>query len=640
MGCFQMGEHKNAKGRCCFLALFVFLAGTLLTVGRCSAADRALPAISVNDNRLPAGRLEAGVLTLHLELREGWWHPEAPDGRVIDTYAFAEEGHEPQTPGPLIRVPQGTQLHISFHNLLPTAITLHGFHQHPGKAEDVMQLAPGETRQAQFAAGEPGSYIYSASISPQPTYDIDGEMAGALIVDTPTADTADRIFVIQLWDQNVFHRSFNSALTINGKSWPYTERLQARIGQAEHWRILNASPIVHPMHLHGFYYYVDAVGDGESEQHYTAAERRMVVTEALIPGHTFEMTWMPERPGNWLFHCHVLDHMDSYFSPVLYGPKGPPPMEHGPHGAVMGMAKLVLGISVTGEPVLKPAAAVVPPVAAEMHLFVRERPATSYAPAGPGFFLAGVSQQVGPIGPPLVLTRGVRTAITVTNELQQPTAIHWHGLEIESYYDGVAGWGGTAQHATPPIAPGGSFVAYMTPPRAGTFIYHVHWHDAEQLIGGMYGPLLVLPPGQTFDPTTDKVFVLGRSGLNEMLDPLVLNGSPQPSMMVLLLGPTYRLRFVNIAPNDALVEVSLSCNGHPEKWRAIAKDGADLPPQQATVRDALWPISVGETGDFEFTPKTPGSYQLRFTSRLGREVTQGILVVPHDDPLSVYAAKR
>jgi hypothetical protein len=44
-----------------------------------------------------------------------------------------------------------------------------------------------------------------------------------------------------------------------------------------------------------------------------------------------------------------------------------------------------------------------------MHLFVRERPATPYAPAGPGFYLEGVSQQVGLIGPPLVLTRGVRT---------------------------------------------------------------------------------------------------------------------------------------------------------------------------------------------------------------------------------------
>jgi hypothetical protein len=35
-----------------------------------------------------------------------------------------------------------------------------------------------------------------------------------------------------------------------------------------------------------------------------------------------------------------------------------------------------------------------------------------------------------------VIPRGERTAITVHNELNEATAIHWHGLEIESYYDG------------------------------------------------------------------------------------------------------------------------------------------------------------------------------------------------------------
>jgi FtsP/CotA-like multicopper oxidase with cupredoxin domain len=353
------------------------------------------------------------------------------------------------------------------------------------------------------------------------------------------------------------------------------------------------------------------------------------------------MTWVPERAGNWLFHCHVLDHMDSSFSPDLYGPEGPLPTADKERGTHMGMAKLVLGITVSEvSPSTAANRVAMPPVAAERHLFVRQRPATSYVPAGPGFYLEGVSQQVGAVGPPLVITRGVRTAITVTNELSEPTAIHWHGLEIESYYDGVPGWDGTAQHTTPAIAPGSSFTAYMTPPRAGTFIYHTHWHDAKQLTGGMYGALLVLPAGQTFNPTIDKVFVLGRNGTNELLDPLMLNGSPQPRLMVLLPGPTYRFRFVNIAPEDVLVAVSLSSEGRLVQWRAVAKDGADLPQQQATVQDAKWNLSVGETGDFEFTPKTPGSYQLRFTTLEGIEITQGILVVPPDDPASVFAAKQ
>ena len=45
------------------------------------------------------------------------------------------------------------------------------------------------------------------------------------------------------------------------------------------------------------------------------------------------------------------------------------------------------------------------------------------------------------------------------------------------------------------MEPGQSFIVRITPPRAGTFIYHTHWHDEAQLAGGLYGPLLVMEPG-------------------------------------------------------------------------------------------------------------------------------------------------
>ncbi|HEX6501688.1 MAG TPA: multicopper oxidase domain-containing protein [Terriglobales bacterium] len=643
-------EFRTCAGTPAFIyrlcRLFLLAAISLGAVA--SFADPALTNINANDNRAPAGRLEAGVLTLGLEVRTGIWHPEAADGHGVETYSLAESGHAPQIPAPLVRVPQGTNLHVSVHNMLPVAVLIRGLDQHPGNEKNVMQLAPGETKEASFSAGEPGTYVYSASIAsgtPEAVRGADGLMSGAFIVDAPGAQKPDRVFVIQLWEKDLFTSKFTAWLTINGKSWPYTERLHASLGQPEHWRIVNASPLEHPMHLHGFYFRVDAVGDGESEQLLSEAETRMAVTEAVMPGHTFDMTWMPERAGNWLFHCHILDHMDAYKSPVLYGPEGKPEVaehKHDSSGPGMGMSNLVLGITVTDtEPKLLPAKAPgPPPVRTEKHLFVRERSGTNYVPAGPGFYLEGSSQEVGAIGPPLVVTRGERTAITVTNELKEPTAIHWHGIEIESYYDGVPGWNGTIQHTTPFIAPGSSFVAYMTPPRAGTFIYHTHWHDITQLTGGMYGPLLVMEPGQTFDPAVDKIFVLGRSGRNEMRDPLVLNGSPQPGLMVLLAGQSYRFRLVNITPNDGLVTTSLVTENHPVKWRPVAKDGADLPHEQAVEQDAVQIISVGETYDFEFAPKEPGDYLLRFSSDIGNEVTQWIAVVPQKSRFSVFAAKH
>ena len=617
----------------------------------CLAAGSEMPRISANDNRSPAGRLESGVLTLHLELREGIWHPEAEDGRALNVYSFAEEGKGLQTPGPLIRVPQGTELHISVHNLLSSSVVVGGLDQRPGDAKKTMELAPGETKEARFAAGEPGSYFYSAAIkndpkSQAPPDDKQGMTSGAFIVDAPGSRADDRIFVIQLWEKDLFKPKFEGWLSINGKSWPHTERLRAKLGSPEHWRIVNATPLDHPMHLHGFFFNVDAVGDQESAHLLPAAERRVAVTELVHAFHTFDMTWTPERAGNWVFHCHILDHMmGGTKAPWLYGPDGPPAMAMHHHDAstdgTMGMGDLVMGITVTDDsPKLVPAKTTIPPPAVERNLFVRERPATPYMPAGPGFYLEGVSKEVGTVGPPLVLTRGERTAITVHNELKEATAIHWHGLEIESYYDGVPMWDGTVQHTTPYIGPGSSFVAYMTPPRAGTFIYHSHWNDMGQLTGGMYGALLVMEPGQKYDPATDKVFVLGRSGNNEMHDPLVLNGSPQPGLMVLLTGQTYRFRLINITPNDALVKASLISEDHLVKWRAIAKDGAALPPQQATSQDAVKVISVGETYDYEFAPQAPGDYEFRFCSDLGNEVTQMITVVPPGTPFSVFVAKR
>jgi FtsP/CotA-like multicopper oxidase with cupredoxin domain len=609
----NIGNHKSRTRRVRVLSHVPLVVALYFATASCVASGDALPNILANDNLTPAGRLAAGVLTFRLELREGLWHPEAEDGRAIDVYSFAEEGRAPVTPGPLIRVPQGTEVHVSVHNLLPVPAAVHGLDQHPGKAEDSMELSPDETKEIRFTAGDAGTYLYWASalggktarrrapVSQGGLEDrrLDGSMmSAAFIVDKAGSSADDRTFVIQVWAKDIFTPNFAAVLSINGKSWPYTERLRARIGQPEHWRIVNATPFQHPMHLHGFYFNVDAVGDGETENVYTAAERRMVVTEPVRGGHTFDMTWMPERAGNWIFHCHILDHMmGDYKAPWLYGPDGPPPMSahmrHEDDPAGMGMGELVMGITVNDDKAhLVPAKVVAPAPASGRHLYVRERPASLYAPAGPGFFLEGVSKEVEAMGPPLVITRGERTAITVHNELKEATAIHWHGLEIESYYDGVPLWDGTPQHATPYIAPETSFTAYLTPPRAGTFIYHTHWNDVRQLAGGMYGALLVLEPGQRYDPATDKVFVLGRAGVNEMHDPLVLNGSPQPALMVLLDGQTYRFRFINITPNDAVVTTSLILEGRPAKWRAIAKDGADLPAEQATIQDAARDISV------------------------------------------------
>jgi len=62
------------------------------------------------------------------------------------------------------------------------------------------------------------------------------------------------------------------------------------------------------MHLHGFYYQVIARGDGAGDTSYSEARRDLIVTQRMIPGQTMQVMWIPERAGNWLFHCHIPRH--------------------------------------------------------------------------------------------------------------------------------------------------------------------------------------------------------------------------------------------------------------------------------------------------------------------------------------------
>jgi FtsP/CotA-like multicopper oxidase with cupredoxin domain len=96
--------------------------------------------IEANSNRTPAGKLENGVLTLRLEMRQADWYPEADTGPRMTVYAFGEEGKALQVPSPLIRVPQGTEIRITLHNFLPATAMVHGLHSHPGEVSDVVQV--------------------------------------------------------------------------------------------------------------------------------------------------------------------------------------------------------------------------------------------------------------------------------------------------------------------------------------------------------------------------------------------------------------------------------------------------------------------------------------------------------------------
>jgi FtsP/CotA-like multicopper oxidase with cupredoxin domain len=581
------------------------LAGTLLAT--LPLAAQQLPLVIANDNRITGGELRNGVLALNLEITKGSWHPEAENGEAIPVYAFSEKGKPLQAPAPAIRVPQGSTVDITLHSSLTVPATLHGLHQRPGKDTDVITIAPGATQHIRFVAGVPGTYLYWARTPDGRGGNgraLDALLGGALVIDPPGPPSRDRIFVLERWKGP-------TRTAINGKSWPYTERLNYEVGEKVHWRVVNASDLSHPMHLHGFHFALDAEGDGENYKLYEDGSQPLEFTHSVQILETFDMTWVPSEPGRWLYHCHRIPHMRL---PVPLDPgdaaaAGNHDHEHmhDMNSDYAGMGGMIMGMTITGRSAIDTTTNWKPVRKLELAIANRK--------ASPGLYELSLrdlaaSRAVKPelstglTGPVLVVTEKQPVEIEIVNNLSEPTAVHWHGIELESYYDGVPGWGGRDAKKTPAVEPGKSFTVRMVPPRAGTFMYHTHWHDAVQLTGGIHGAMIVMPEGKTYDPATDKSFIMTLSPNDPFGAGLILmNGSPQPATMRLQTGTTYRFRFINITPTMDNMRVSLLNAGQPVQWRLIAKDAADLKTPVMKTADQM--IAVGETYDFEYKADAP-----------------------------------
>jgi FtsP/CotA-like multicopper oxidase with cupredoxin domain len=374
------------------------------------------------------------------------------------------------------------------------------------------------------------------------------------------------------------------------------------------------------MHLHGFYFAVEARGDNVVDTTFAPASRRRAVTELLRAGHTMTIAWSPDRPGGWLFHCHMTPHFTAHAPVDRHAGLG----RDSGHGAgdpdshaLTGMGGLVLATTVRGP---SPAPAMEPAHVRRLQLFVDSDSVAGDTVRRFGYVLqTGVAaprpDSVPVPGSTIVLTRGEPTVIEVVNRTGEPTAVHWHGIELESYYDGVVGVGGVPGRVTPAIRPGHTFESRITPRRAGTFIYHTHYDELRQQFGGLYGAVVVLEPGERWDPDRDRVLIVSdaREGPNAML-----NGSTDPPPITLRARVPYRFRWINITAQRVLPRMSLRRAGEPVTWRVLAKDGWPVPPEQAKPVPSDARVSVGETLDVMVTPEAPGELTFEARNASGR----------------------
>ena len=262
---------------------------------------KAFPAkTAAHGNQLLAPRLEKGVKVFELTAREIQWETEP--GKLVPAMAY-----NGQVPGPQIRVREGDRVRLILKNELTqsTAIHFHGL-ELPNDVDGVPFITqppvkPGESYTYDFTIpeGNAGSHMYHSHHNS--TMQVGLGLLGAFIVEPRRPrpiEKVDREFVFILNDGA-------HGYTFNGKSFPATEPLTAKVGDKIRIRYMNEGMMIHPMHLHGMHMTVIDKDGWPQPQPWKCD------TLNVAPGERWDVIVNCNNPGTWAFHCHILPHAES-----------------------------------------------------------------------------------------------------------------------------------------------------------------------------------------------------------------------------------------------------------------------------------------------------------------------------------------
>lgn len=235
------------------------------------------------------------VFKLHAE-RVSW---ETAPGKVREAFAF-----NGIVPGPVIRVNEGDPVRIIVQNDLPEATSVHWHGMDlpndqdgvPGLTQPLIE--PGDTYTYEWKAISPGTHWYHSHMHGEQ----EGKgMYGGLEVVPKSGDfQADRDYRIMIGDGAL-------GFVFNGKSYPATKQLRARVGEKVRIRLIGTGPeMVHPIHLHSGHFTVVAQ-DGRK----LAVPQQMDTLNVGV-GQTYDIIWEPTTVGKWLIHCHIFSHAETH----------------------------------------------------------------------------------------------------------------------------------------------------------------------------------------------------------------------------------------------------------------------------------------------------------------------------------------
>ncbi len=215
-------------------------------------------------------------------------------------------------------------------------------------------------------------------------------------------------------------------------------------------------------------------------------------------------------------------------------------------------------------------------------------------------------------GPVIEAVEGDRVRIFVTNKLNAPTTVHWHGIILPSGMDGV---GGLSQKA---ILSGETYLYEFDLKQNGTFMYHSHHDEMTQMGMGMVG-MIVIHPRIPKEERPDRDFAImlhewsievgtERPNPNVMNDfnVLTMNASafPGTEALVAKTGERIRIRLGNLSAMD-----HHPIHLHGYYFKVTETDGGKIPVA------GQWPettvlVPTGATRTIEFIADNPGDWAM------------------------------
>ncbi len=218
-------------------------------------------------------------------------------------------GYNGTWPGPTLRLVEGEKVRATFRNNLAetTGVHFHG-QRLPNAMDGVPQVTqdpikPGASFTYEFVARASGSHMYHSHHNA--TDQVGRGLLGAFIVDPK--DPAERPENKYGITQDVVRISNDTlgGFTINGRGFPATKPIVAKLGERIYIRFMNEGVMMHPWHLHGMPMRIVA-RDG-----YPLGSAAFTCdTLGVNPGERWDAVVECDEPGVWAFHCHVLPHAE------------------------------------------------------------------------------------------------------------------------------------------------------------------------------------------------------------------------------------------------------------------------------------------------------------------------------------------